>query len=80
MKGTFFALFTLCVTSIETGRPTPTHKAVHNLAALSHTIEQKPLPYPLNGLEPVMSQLQLDTHYNKHHKGYVEKLNKAIKE
>ena len=43
-------------------------------------VEIKPLPYALNGLEPVMSQLQLDTHYNKHHKAYVKNLNNAIEE
>jgi Fe-Mn family superoxide dismutase len=38
------------------------------------------LPYGHNELEPFMSADQLSTHYLKHHKGYVDKVNKAIEE
>lgn len=34
-----------------------------------------PLPYSLNALEPVISAKTLSFHYEKHHKGYVDKLN-----
>ncbi|MGZ5123524.1 MAG: superoxide dismutase, partial [Burkholderiales bacterium] len=37
-----------------------------------------PLPYPKNALEPHMSTETLEYHYGKHHKTYVEKLNKLI--
>lgn len=37
-----------------------------------------PLPYQLNALEPVVSARTLDFHYNKHHKGYVDKLNELV--
>ena len=40
----------------------------------------KPLPYALDALHPVMSKTQLEVHYTKHHKTYVENLNKFIKE
>jgi len=40
--------------------------------------ELKPPPYPLNGLEPVMSQQTLEFHWGKHHKTYVENLKKQI--
>lgn len=36
------------------------------------------LPYALDALEPVISARTLSIHYGKHHKGYVDKLNKAI--
>ncbi len=36
-----------------------------------------PLPYPYNALEPVISQNTLKIHHDKHHKAYVDGLNKA---
>jgi len=36
---------------------------------------QKPLPYPINGLEPVISQTLMEFHYGKHHLTYVNNLN-----
>ncbi|KAB1204106.1 Superoxide dismutase [Fe] 2, chloroplastic [Morella rubra] len=38
----------------------------------------KPPPYPLNALEPHMSQRTLEYHWGKHHRGYVDNLNKQI--
>ena len=35
----------------------------------------KPLPYPINGLEPVISQKLMEFHYGKHHQTYVNNLN-----
>ncbi len=35
-----------------------------------------PLPYAENALEPVISARTIGFHYGKHHKGYVENLNK----
>ncbi len=37
-----------------------------------------PLPYPDNALEPVISAKTIGFHYGKHHKGYVDNLNKLI--
>jgi Fe-Mn family superoxide dismutase len=42
------------------------------------THELKPLPYALDALEPMISKQTLEHHYLKHHKAYVEKLNKLI--
>ncbi len=42
------------------------------------TIELPALPYPLNALEPHISKETLDYHYGKHHKTYVDNLNKLI--
>ncbi|KAE9617547.1 hypothetical protein Lal_00034347 [Lupinus albus] len=40
--------------------------------------ELKPPPYPLNALEPIISQETLEYHWGKHHRAYVENLNKQI--
>ncbi len=37
-----------------------------------------PLPYAENALEPVISARTISFHYGKHHKGYVDNLNKLI--
>ena len=37
-----------------------------------------PLPYGENALEPVISAKTIGFHYGKHHKGYVDNLNKLI--
>src|SRR5450759_1307397 len=37
-----------------------------------------PLPYPENALEPVISAKTLQLHYRKHHKGYVDTLNRLV--
>ncbi|XP_031390760.1 superoxide dismutase [Fe], chloroplastic isoform X2 [Punica granatum] len=46
--------------------------------AITAKLELKPPPYPLNALEPHMSQETLSYHWGKHHRGYVENLNKQI--
>ena len=38
-----------------------------------------PLPYPMNALQPHMSQETLEFHYGKHHQAYVTNLNNLIK-
>lgn len=47
----------------------------HVLAADAFTLP--PLPYADNALDPVISSNTLGFHYGKHHKGYVDNLNKA---
>ncbi|MBF0217309.1 MAG: superoxide dismutase [Candidatus Omnitrophica bacterium] len=37
-----------------------------------------PLPYTENALEPVISAKTIGFHYGKHHKGYVDNLNKLV--
>jgi Fe-Mn family superoxide dismutase len=39
---------------------------------------QSTLPYDQNALEPYISAETLSYHYDKHHRGYVDKLNKLI--
>ena len=45
-------------------------------AATLHVLP--PLPYAENALEPVITANTMSFHYGKHHKGYVDNLNKLI--
>jgi len=45
-------------------------------AASSHVLP--PLPYAENALEPVITANSIGFHYGKHHKGYVDNLNKLV--
>ena len=45
-------------------------------AASPHVLP--PLPYAENALEPVITAKTMSFHYGKHHKGYVDNLNKLI--
>lgn len=42
--------------------------------------KQKELPYPLDGLKPIISEKTMGLHYGKHHAGYVKNLNKSIQD
>ena len=41
---------------------------------------QVPLPYAYDALEPFVDAQTMEIHYSKHHAGYVNNLNKALKE
>src|SRR4030095_3903285 len=41
--------------------------------------EIPPLPYPKNALAPFLGAETVELHYEKHHKGYLEKLNKLVR-
>ena len=41
-------------------------------------IELAPLPYPLDALEPHISERTMGFHYSRHHAGYVTNLNRMI--
>jgi superoxide dismutase, Fe-Mn family len=45
-------------------------------AASPHVLP--PLPYAENALEPVITAKTISFHYGKHHKGYVDNLNKLV--
>ncbi|XP_028791175.1 superoxide dismutase [Fe], chloroplastic [Neltuma alba] len=47
-------------------------------AKITAKFDLKPPPYSLNALEPVMSQETLEYHWGKHHRAYVDNLNKQI--
>lgn len=38
----------------------------------------RPLPYDYDSLEPVISETTVNIHYNKHHRGYLNKLNEIL--
>lgn len=44
------------------------------------TFKLPPLPYAMDALSPFISKETLEFHYGKHHKSYVDKLNKLIEE
>ncbi len=46
--------------------------------ARAAAIELPPLPYPDNALDPYISSNTIGFHYGKHHKAYVDNLNKLI--
>jgi Fe-Mn family superoxide dismutase len=48
------------------------------MATTQSAIVLPPLPYARAALEPYMSRETLDYHYGKHHKAYVDKVNKLI--
>src|SRR5260221_783703 len=37
-----------------------------------------PLPYPNNALEPNIDAMTMEIHHDRHHKAYVDNLNKAL--
>src|SRR5438128_1328571 len=52
--------------------------ARHALAQPSGPFALPPLPYPEEALAPVISGTTIGFHYGKHHRAYVDNLNKAI--
>ena len=53
-----------------------THNPSTAQAASPYTLA--PLPYAENALEPVITANTIGFHYGKHHKGYVDNLNKLV--
>ncbi len=43
---------------------------------MAHTLP--PLPYPANALEPYIDAQTMEIHHGRHHKAYVDNLNKAL--
>ena len=48
------------------------------LAQASGPFSLPPLPYPEDALAPVISSTTIGFHYGKHHRAYVDNLNKAV--
>ena len=59
------------MSNVKTGNPS-------NMLQAASPIVLSPLPYAENALEPVITAKTLSFHYGKHHKGYVDNLNKLI--
>jgi superoxide dismutase, Fe-Mn family len=51
-----------------------------NVLRATSSLVLPPLPYTENALEPIITAKTLSFHYGKHHKGYVDNLNKLIAE
>src|SRR5271165_6730876 len=43
---------------------------------MAHTLP--PLPYPANALEPFIDTMTMEIHHGRHHKAYVDNVNKAL--
>jgi superoxide dismutase, Fe-Mn family len=56
----------------------PISMKVASAADASGAFTLPPLPYAENALDPVISANTMSFHYGKHHKAYVDNLNKAI--
>ena len=52
---------------------------MQEVAAQKGVFSLPPLPYGYDALEPTIDARTLDIHYNRHHRAYVDGLNKAIK-
>lgn len=40
--------------------------------------KMKPLPFATDALEPYISKLTMETHYNKNYRGYIDKVNELV--
>ena len=64
-------------------KPIPPAKVDMNDQEMAGTRRQHvlpPLPYAQNALEPAISAKTVSFHYEKHHKGYVDKVNALVKD
>lgn len=52
--------------------------AMLSLSGIQAQFTQQPLPYAFDALEPFVDARTMDIHFNRHHKGYVNNLNKAV--
>ncbi|MCX7700936.1 MAG: superoxide dismutase, partial [Gemmataceae bacterium] len=43
---------------------------------MPHTLPD--LPYPHDALEPIIDKMTMEIHHGRHHKAYVDNLNKAL--
>src|SRR5436309_3422027 len=48
--------------------------------ATTTVFELPPLPYAYDALEPHLDNMTMEIHHDKHHKAYVDNLNKAVNE
>ena len=70
------SIFLMCFMAISTTAMTKT--AEPSFPAPAPAIELPPLPFDQDALEPYVNAETLGFHYNKHHRGYVDNLNKLI--
>ena len=51
---------------------------LQQMAVTASPFTLPPLPYPDNGLEPLVSARTLQLHHRMHHKGYIDKVNQLV--
>jgi Fe-Mn family superoxide dismutase len=51
---------------------------LQQMAVTASPFSLPPLPYPDNGLEPLITAKTLQLHHRVHHKGYVDKVNQLV--
>ena len=57
------------------------HSAIyHEMFEAVEEYSLPPLPYDYNELEPYIDERTVTVHYQKHHQGYTNKMNNALKE
>ncbi|WP_432671288.1 superoxide dismutase [Flavobacterium sp. SM2513] len=59
------------VTTIQLGNPA-------DIIANEGAFKMMPLPYSYDALEPYIDAKTMETHYSKHHLGYINKLNEIV--
>src|SRR5713226_1723079 len=52
------------------------HCLTHPEDIMAYTVP--PLPYPADALEPSIDALTMEIHHDRHHKAYVDNVNKAL--
>ncbi len=70
------AVAAAATTAVRSGAQTPTAAPATTTPVGPFTLA--PLPYAPEGLEPHIDVLTMNIHHGKHHKAYVDNLNKAI--
>ena len=70
------AMLLLARGSQSEGAETTTTNDTIQEKTMSYTLP--PLPYPADALEPYIDKLTMEIHHDRHHKAYVDNLNKAL--
>ena len=73
-----FAVAGASLLAVRGFRPAFAQATPPTAAPSAQAITLPPLPYPEDALAPVISANTMSFHYGKHHKAYVDNLNKLI--
>jgi len=75
----YWTLFLLCIVVYSTAsKKQKIEKMISQKKVRKMPFKLSQLPYKKNALEPYISKETVEYHYDKHHQGYVNKLNKLI--
>ena len=75
--GTISTIFGMGKLTAAQNTQTPQYTSL-NSGQVNGVFTQAPLPYAYDALEPYIDKLTMEIHYSRHHKGYVDNLNKAL--